>query len=68
MVRQSGSTRNDKRSPLWPFAKLSTLCRDLVQRAGRLTRPQGRFTLTMNADHSAKKELLHYLEVLDAAA
>jgi len=65
---QPARALNDKRSPLWPFAKLSTLCRDLIQRAGRLTRPQGRLTLTMNADHSAKKELLHYLQVLDAAA
>jgi hypothetical protein len=59
---------NDKRSPLWPFAKLSTLCRDLVQRAGRLTRPRGRLTLTMNSDHSAKQDLFHYLDVLDAVA
>jgi hypothetical protein len=65
---QPARTLNDKRSPLWPFARLSTLCRDLIQRAGRLTRPQGRLTLTMNANHSAKKELLHYLEVLEAAA
>jgi len=32
------------------------------------TDAQGRLTLTMNADHSARKDLLHYLEVLDAAA
>lgn len=66
--KQPARALNDKRSPLWPFARLSTLCRDLIQRAGRLTRPQGRLTLTMNADHSAKTELLHYLKVLDDAA
>jgi len=59
---------NAKRTPRWPFTRLTTLCRDLIQRAGRLTRPQGRLTLTMNADHSARKALLHYLDVLDAAA
>lgn len=66
--QEPARTLNHKRSPLWPFARLSTLCRDLIQRAGRLTRPQGRLTLTMNADHSAKEDLLHYLDVLEAAA
>jgi hypothetical protein len=31
----------------WDFQELSTLRRNIIQRAGRLTRPQGRLTLTM---------------------
>jgi hypothetical protein len=40
-----GTTRG--RKPLWRFEELSTLRRQIIQRAGRLTRPQGRLTLTM---------------------
>src|SRR5690606_28107109 len=31
----------DRRAPLWEFTQLGTLRRKLIQRAGRLTRPQG---------------------------
>ena len=58
----------EKRSPLWQFEQLGTLRRKLIQRAGRLTKPQGRLTLTMSANPTAKSELLHYLEALKTAA
>ncbi len=58
----------EKRAPLWRFEQLGTLRRKLIQRAGRLTRPQGRLTLTMSANPSVKSELLHYLEVFKKAA
>ncbi len=58
----------EKRAPLWRFEQLGTLRRKLIQRAGRLTRPQGRLTLTMSANPTVKAELLHYLEVLKHAA
>jgi hypothetical protein len=44
------------------------LRRKLIQRAGRLTRPQGRLTLTMSANPTVRSDLLHYLEVLKHAA
>jgi Transposase DDE domain group 1 len=36
-----------KRTVLWVFEELATLRRTILQRAGRLTRPQGRLTLTL---------------------
>ena len=58
----------EKRAPLWRFEQLGTLRRKLVQRAGRLTRPQGKLTLKMSANPTVKSELLHYLQVLKKAA
>jgi hypothetical protein len=59
---------NEKRAPLWQFEQIGTLRRKLIQRAGRLTKPQGRLTLTMSANPSVKSELLHYLATLEQAA
>jgi hypothetical protein len=58
----------EKRAPLWRFEQLGTIRRKLIQRAGRLTRPQGKLTLTMSANPTVKSVLLHYLEVLGHAA
>ena len=58
----------EKRAPLWQFEQLGTLRRKLIQRAGRLTRPQGKLTLTMSANPTVKSELLHYLEIFRSAA
>jgi len=58
----------EKRAPLWRFEQLGTIRRKLIQRAGRLTRPQGKLTLTMSANSTVKSELLHYLDVLKQAA
>ena len=54
----------EKRAPLWYFEQLGTVRRKLIQRAGRLTRPQGQLTLTMSANPAVKSELLHYLDAL----
>ncbi len=64
--RQRGTT--EKRAPLWQFAQLGTLRRKLIQRAGRLTRPQRKLTLTMSANPAVKSELLHYLNAINPAA
>jgi len=58
----------EKRAPLWAFEQLGTLRRKLIQRAGRLTRPQGQLTLTMSANPAVRSELLHYLNTLQRAA
>ena len=58
----------EKRAPLWKFEQLGTLRRKLIQRAGQLTKPQGKLTLTMSANSAVQSELLHYLEVLEQAA
>jgi hypothetical protein len=57
-----------KRPALWAFERLDTLRHRIIQRAGRLTRPQGELTLTMSANKSVRKDLLHFLDVLKKAA
>lgn len=53
-----------KRATAWVFQEVQTLRRNLLQRAGRLTRPAGSLTLTMSANTSVQRELLHYLRGL----
>jgi hypothetical protein len=57
-----------RRAPLWRFNQLDTLRRQLIQRAGRLTQPQGRLTLTMSANPEVESDMLHYLNALKQAA
>jgi len=57
-----------KRATLWAFEKLATLRQRLVQRAGRLTRPQGVLTLTVSANPAVREDLLRHLDMLQAAA
>lgn len=64
--RARGTTPS--RRPLWDFETLATLRTRLIQRAGRLTMPQGELTLTMNANRALQRELLEYLDILDQAA
>lgn len=59
---------DDKRAPLWTFEGMETIRRRLIQRAGRLTRPGGRLTLTLNGNEALQRELLDRLEALDRAA
>jgi len=56
-----------KRPALWAFEKVSTLQRKLIQRAGRLLRPQGRPVLSMTANPEVENALLQYLDALEAA-
>lgn len=55
-----------KRASLWAFEKVDTLRQTLVQRAGRFTRPQGRLTLTVSANHWIEKRLLNMLNAIPA--
>jgi hypothetical protein len=57
-----------KRPAAWAFEKLDTLRHRLIQRAGRFTRPQGQLTLTMSANEAVRKDLMHFLDVLQKAA
>ena len=58
----------EKRPAFWTFLKLDTLRRTVVQRAGRLIRPQGRLTLSLSANDAVRDELLHYLNALQSPA
>jgi hypothetical protein len=58
----------EKRATFWVFEKLATLRQRLIQRAGRLTRPHGVLTLTVNANPAVREDLLRYLHALQATA
>jgi Transposase DDE domain group 1 len=57
----------EKRPAFWVFERLDTFRRRIIQRAGRLIRPQGQLTLSMSANPAVQQELLHYLDALQAA-
>lgn len=60
-------TTTAKRPTLWRFEKLATIRRKIVQRAGALTRPQGKLVLTLNVNRSIRAEMCEYLDALEAA-
>jgi hypothetical protein len=49
-----------KRTVKWVFESLDTLRRNVIQRAARLTRPQGRWTLTLPDIPALRAEVLRY--------
>lgn len=67
-LREPARKTQPKRPALWDFQQLDTLRKRIVQRAGRLIRPQGKLTLSMTANEAVKKELLHILDALECAA
>jgi len=67
-VEEADRTTTPTRAPLWAFKQLETVRRTLVQRAGRLTRPQGELTLTVSANDEVRDQLLHCLDQLQKAA
>jgi len=68
MISTSSSIRAlPKRPAVWAFQKLDTLRHRIIQRAGRLTRPQGELTLTMSGNQAVQQDLLHFLDKLREA-
>jgi len=57
-----------KRPAAWRFQNLDTIRHQIIQRAGRFTWPQGKLTLTMSSNRAVKKDLLHFMAVLQKAA
>ena len=53
-----------KRAALWTFQQLDTLRRNVIQRAGRLIRPNGNLVLSMSTNPMVEEEMLHYLDAL----
>ena len=69
MLASPSATRAlPKRPASRKFEKLDTLRHRIIQRAGRIIRPQGELTLTMSVNHAVRKDLLHFLDVLQKAA
>jgi hypothetical protein len=62
--RTRGTTA--KRAALWCFREMETLRRTIIQRAGRIIRPAGRWILSLNANEKFENELLHSLNLLKA--
>ena len=50
-----------RRTVKWVFEELSTLRRNIIQRAGRLTHPQGKLTLTLPTNPSLKDDILRFM-------
>ena len=57
-----------KRPAAWTFQTLDTLRHRFIQRAARITQPKGELTLTLSANPTVKKDLMHFLEALQKAA
>lgn len=69
MISSPRSVRTlPKRPAIWAFKKLDTLRHQIIQRAGRLTRPQGELTLTMSGNQAVQHDLLYFLDKLREAA
>jgi hypothetical protein len=61
-AEEPARSTTEQRAPWWAFVRLGTRRMRLIQRAGRLTAPKGRLTLTLSANHAVQTELLHYLK------
>jgi hypothetical protein len=59
---------SDKRPALWAFSLVSTLRRELIQRAWHFIRRQGQLTLSMSANAALKNRMFQILDALDEAA
>lgn len=69
MLSKPSSLRaKPKRPALWHFETLDTLRHRIIQRAGRLTRPQGQLTLTMSTNTSVRHDMLYFLDAIKRAA
>ena len=68
MVHERDRGTTEKRTTLWQFTEANTIRRTLLQRAGRLTRPGGVLTMSMNANSAVKHDLLLYLDRLQRAS
>lgn len=68
LARPSSLRARPKRPAAWKFEKLDTLRHRIIQRAGRINRPQGKLTLTMSANRAVRRDLLNFINVLQKAA
>ncbi len=57
-----------KRPAAWVFQTLGTLRHRFIQRAGRLTQPQGNLTLTLSPNPMVENDLLHFIDAVQKAA
>ncbi len=67
-VQDQQKSTTTKRAAHWIFQSLETIRNTLIHRAGRLTQPQGKLTLTLNANEKVQKEFSEYLSALTSVA
>ncbi len=69
MISREPTRQTEKKRPArWDFMQLNTIRQRIVQRAGRLIKPQGKLTLSMCANAPGQDELLQMLEAIEQAA
>lgn len=69
MLTQTPQRNSQPQRPaLWNFMKIDTIRQRFVRQAGRLIRPQGELTLSMNLHGATQSELLQILEAIEQAA
>lgn len=61
LKKHRGST--EKRSALWIFESLSTLRNKLIINAGKISKPQGQLSLTLNDNIKTKSLLMKFLNI-----
>lgn len=66
LTYQRDKKTTEKRKPLWTFKRLHTIRQHIIQRAGRLIRPNGKLTLTMSNNGSVQKDLMAFLNAIPA--
>ena len=59
--RDRDCSTTNKRPALWKFWQIGTLRKRIIQRAGRLIRPNGTLTLSMATNDAARDEMMRYL-------
>jgi len=59
--RERDRNTTPKRPALWKFSKIGTLRKQVIQRAGRLIRPQGVLTLSMASNTAIEELFMSYL-------
>ncbi len=64
IANQKARGTTEKRAARWIFDKIGGIRRNLIQRAGRITFPKGRITLSMNANNLVENQFNHYMDAL----
>jgi hypothetical protein len=68
MTEKRNRNENGEGKALWKFKEARTIRLNLLQRAGRLTRPQGKLHLTLSANAQTRKEISQMMRAFDKAA
>lgn len=63
-VKPPARGTTEKRAARWVFEHLGTLRSRIIARAGRLTRPGGRLTLTLSQNAAVQRDLMGFIDSL----